>query len=57
MINKYIKPEIKIISFSDCADVIQTSGMSEVPKYTIGGVEETLANYGTNGFSIFNPTN
>ena len=52
MINKYTKPEFKVISFSETADIIQTSG-EVAPIATLDGVEETLASYGTKDFSIF----
>ena len=51
MERKYISPELKIISFSESADVIQTSG--ELPLATLDGVEETFVSYGTTDFSIF----
>lgn len=55
MMKKYNSPEVKFIKFQQTDDVIQTSGLEgSVPKYTLAGVSETLADYGTNNFSIFN---
>ncbi len=52
MNKKYSAPEFKVISFSENADIIQTSG-EVAPLSTLSGVEETLANYGTKDFNIF----
>ena len=57
---KYIKPELKLISFG--ADIIQTSGeggnpiiKAEKPKntVTVAGVEETADALETKDFSIY----
>lgn len=55
MIKTYIKPEVKVISFTESADIIQTSGITDetAPIATLAGYDE-LTSYGAEDFSIFN---
>ena len=55
MIKSYTKPEVNVISFTESADIIQTSGVTDetAPIATLAGYDE-LTNYGAKDFSIFN---